>query len=77
MTRFGNAGVGYILSGAFMSQWSPLSTAVVFCIAASVPAPGFGQTEGADFFNLYAASQILFFCSSVPYSFIGQKQREQ
>ena len=58
------------------SQWSPLSSATVFCMAASVPAPGSVRPKAPSFSPEARGTRYFCFCSSVPYASMGQQHRE-
>ncbi len=48
------------------TQWSPLSSATVFCMAASVPAPGSVRPNAPSHSPLDSLLRYFAFCSSVP-----------
>ena len=58
------------------TQWSPLSSATVFCMAESVPAPGSVRPKAPSHSPEASLVRYFCFCSSVPYSLIGQQHRE-
>ena len=59
----------------FSTHSSPSSTALVWVPAASVPAFGSVRPKAPSFFPDRRSGRYFFFCSSVPYVYMGQQHR--
>ena len=60
----------------FRTQWSPLSSATVFCMAASVPALGSVRPKAPSHSPEQSLDRYFSFWAPVPYSLMGQQHRE-
>ena len=54
-----------------------MSSATVFCMAASVPAPASVRPKAPSFSPLHSPGRYFCFCSSVPKVAMGQQHREE